>query len=391
MTTTKFFPKSLSVAVTSSNKSSHYIEFRFISLLQQLLNFKLVKIESADQQLGLLKDDGNWTGVIGMLQREEADIGLGKLFITPERSSAVDFSYPTLYGTVTFATDKPKYISSSYAVLYPFSFYVWIAVIISLIIVFLVSYFSVRPKCGFQSMLLTIYGIFLEHSMKMKFSKLGTKLLLSFWIVGTMFITFAYKAVLLSFLTFPTLTGIRDVSELSKAAESDSIKCSTYKGSLIYSVLQHSKDESWNKIAECMTRSDMFLVTTTDFIPPTSYKKAFISLKSNLGRMKTNYYISDDHFYTALIAIAVRKSFCCKDRLDELIHKVSAAGIFNKFLEEEAFFFSLPYTSAKVEAQESERKITLKDLSVAFVLLIFGYIISFISFILEITSAKRNH
>lgn len=388
MSATKKFPNSLKLAVISTNETLLSFEYDFFYLIQKLIDFKLEIQTPADKQLGMLRN-GNWTGIIGMLQREEVDMGIGKLMVTYERSLTVDYCYPYLYGPTTFVTDKPEYTSSSYAVLYAFSFPVWIAVFASFIVVLLASYASARQKTGFQSLLLMMYGILMEKSMKSKCSKPSSKLLLFLWIGSTMFLTVAYKAVLLSFLSSPTLTGIRDISQLSKASESNSFKCSTYEGSINHAILQSSEDESWKKIAECLTRSNMFTADMDGFLGPTSYKKAFINLRSNLYSMKTKYYVSDDNFYTNMMAIAVRKSFCCKDRLDELIHKMFAAGIFDKFLRDEEFINSITNIHTRFDEQDRERKITLEDLSGAFILLIIGFIFSFIALTLELIS--NNH
>ncbi|KAJ8865963.1 hypothetical protein PR048_033487 [Dryococelus australis] len=50
-------------------------------------------IVSPNQGAGMVTEDGCWTGVIGMLQRNETEVGLGELTITKERSLVADFTH----------------------------------------------------------------------------------------------------------------------------------------------------------------------------------------------------------------------------------------------------------------------------------------------------------
>lgn len=55
---------------------------------------------------GNLREDGTWTGIVGQLADNEADIGLGTLQRLEEREMAIDFTMP-YYDTVGFAVVLP--------------------------------------------------------------------------------------------------------------------------------------------------------------------------------------------------------------------------------------------------------------------------------------------
>ncbi|KAJ8865966.1 hypothetical protein PR048_033490 [Dryococelus australis] len=65
-------------------------------------------IVSPNQGGGMVTEDGCWTGVIGMLQRNETEVGLGELTITKERSLVADFTHiyweRSLYAYVRWPT-----------------------------------------------------------------------------------------------------------------------------------------------------------------------------------------------------------------------------------------------------------------------------------------------
>ena len=64
--------------------------------LQKITNFSYVMTPSVDGAWGSLKDDGTWSGMVGMILRDEVDIAVADFFITLDRSFVVDFSIPLM-------------------------------------------------------------------------------------------------------------------------------------------------------------------------------------------------------------------------------------------------------------------------------------------------------
>ncbi|GIY11041.1 lig_chan-Glu_bd domain-containing protein [Caerostris extrusa] len=119
---------------TLSGTSVWGIEGKFLEILASKLNFQYEIISPEDGKWGSLMENGTWSGIIGMVARGEADMGLTYLAIMEDRSKFVDFSTPYYSFGRTFVTDKPG-ISPKYAVfLYPFSLDVWILFFIFLVI-----------------------------------------------------------------------------------------------------------------------------------------------------------------------------------------------------------------------------------------------------------------
>ena len=55
-------------------------------MIQEKLNFSYSMVISPDDSYGVMDDEGNWTGLVGMLQNNEADICINDLTITMERA-----------------------------------------------------------------------------------------------------------------------------------------------------------------------------------------------------------------------------------------------------------------------------------------------------------------
>jgi len=100
---------------------------------------------SDDSQYGVEEEPGNWTGLIGMLQREEIDMIAADLTQTWSRMSIVDFSKPFLATSLTLLlkdTGEPVPIWSRW--LAPFSAPLWLILLLALLATLLVLWLAVR-------------------------------------------------------------------------------------------------------------------------------------------------------------------------------------------------------------------------------------------------------
>lgn len=81
-----------------------------------------------------------WTGLIGELVNERADMIVAPLTINPERAEYIEFSKPFKYQGITILEKKPSRSSTLVSFLQPFSNTLWILVMVSVHVVALVLY-----------------------------------------------------------------------------------------------------------------------------------------------------------------------------------------------------------------------------------------------------------
>lgn len=81
-----------------------------------------------------------WTGLIGELVSERADLIVAPLTINPERAEFIEFSKPFKYQGITILEKKPSRSSTLVSFLQPFSNTLWILVMVSVHVVALVLY-----------------------------------------------------------------------------------------------------------------------------------------------------------------------------------------------------------------------------------------------------------
>lgn len=80
-------------------------------------------------------DNISFSGGLGMLQRRQADLFLGDIAISSERTAAVEFSFFTLADSGAFATQSPELLNEALALIRPFQSNVWPLLILTFIAV----------------------------------------------------------------------------------------------------------------------------------------------------------------------------------------------------------------------------------------------------------------
>ena len=102
-----------------------------IEEISQILGFHYTIKLVADGNYGSFdKVKGEWSGMIGELQSQKADLVVADITITYEREQGVDFTMPFMNLGVTILYKKPtKKDPNLFSFLSPLSFDVWIYII----------------------------------------------------------------------------------------------------------------------------------------------------------------------------------------------------------------------------------------------------------------------
>lgn len=103
----------------------------------QFGHYVLKNVSSSKGSVGVKKV---WTGLIGEVVGERADMIVAPLTINPERAEFIEFSKPYKYQGITILEKKPSRSSTLVSFLQPFSNTLWILVMVSVHVVALVLY-----------------------------------------------------------------------------------------------------------------------------------------------------------------------------------------------------------------------------------------------------------
>ncbi|XP_063845423.1 glutamate receptor ionotropic, kainate glr-3-like [Scylla paramamosain] len=121
-----------------------------ISLVADHLGFCIKFLRAPDGQYGEALPNGSWTGCIGMLQRDEADLG-GTLFsVMWRRSAVVDFTFPLYIDQTNVFYTLPKVTSDMLGFIKPYTLQSWVMLIMGCVIVFLTITFVLQSAANMK-------------------------------------------------------------------------------------------------------------------------------------------------------------------------------------------------------------------------------------------------
>ncbi|XP_048507258.1 glutamate [NMDA] receptor subunit 1 isoform X2 [Athalia rosae] len=227
--------------------------------LSKTINFTYSLALSPDGQFGSYMAKNNsfgskkeWSGLIGELVNERADMIIAPLTINPERAEFIEFSKPFKYQGITILEKKPSRSSTLVSFLQPFSNTLWILVMVSVHVVALVLYlldrfspfgrFKLANTDGTEEDALNLssaiwfaWGVLLNSGIGEGTPRsFSARVLGMVWAGFAMIIVASYTANLAAFLVLERpktkLTGIND-ARLRNTMEN--LTCATVKGSAV--------------------------------------------------------------------------------------------------------------------------------------------------------------
>ncbi|XP_058984553.1 glutamate [NMDA] receptor subunit 1 [Musca domestica] len=236
-----------------------------LKALSQRINFTYELGLSPDGQFGhyILKNSTTgtlpssppkkeWTGLIGELVNERADMIVAPLTINPERAEYIEFSKPFKYQGITILEKKPSRSSTLVSFLQPFSNTLWILVVVSVHVVALVLYLLDRfspfgrfklshvdsheeKALNLSSAIWFAWGVLLNSGIGEGTPRsFSARVLGMVWAGFAMIIVASYTANLAAFLVLERpktkLSGIND-ARLRNTMEN--LTCATVKGSSV--------------------------------------------------------------------------------------------------------------------------------------------------------------
>uniref|UniRef100_Q296F7 Glutamate [NMDA] receptor subunit 1 n=1 Tax=Drosophila pseudoobscura pseudoobscura TaxID=46245 RepID=NMDA1_DROPS len=229
--------------------------------LSKRINFTYDLALSPDGQFGhyLLRNNTGamtlrkeWTGLMGELVNERADMIVAPLTINPERAEYIEFSKPFKYQGITILEKKPSRSSTLVSFLQPFSNTLWILVMVSVHVVALVLYLLDRfspfgrfklshsdsneeKALNLSSAVWFAWGVLLNSGIGEGTPRsFSARVLGMVWAGFAMIIVASYTANLAAFLVLERpktkLSGIND-ARLRNTMEN--LTCATVKGSSV--------------------------------------------------------------------------------------------------------------------------------------------------------------
>lgn len=369
----------------------HYrMGIKLCKIISHVLGCQYEVVYPEDGEFGSFSN-GSWSGMVGMVYRGDADLAISEIAITEERQKVVDFSYPFSVTEVTFITKQLKYTYNIATFLKIFSWKVWSYLGLFHLAMPFIFYFMFFKRYSFSKTAITSFATFFGQPSLKPSQKISERMLVVFWMICMMIMSFTYKANLLSLLTSPKMNGIRIIPELSAEVEKGEYECTTFPGSFYVDDMLKSDIRSWQIIGRNLFKNG----GSSDVAKALAYvgnkNIAFIGSVFNFKHLENKYFISKDFFFIELPAIAMRKNFPYKSKVNKAIHKIYAGGLFDKMLEEERFFkFMQNVTDLRPRNVETARVLSLEHVYNTFCVLLIGHILAFCCFFIEFYSGRNE-
>ncbi|XP_015929584.1 glutamate receptor ionotropic, kainate glr-3-like [Parasteatoda tepidariorum] len=355
------------------------VDGRLLKIISDVLKFNLSFVSPIDGEWGTQTSNGSWSGLIGMLQRNEADIAMAFLKISEDYLTVADASTPYMHQPVKFIVGKPKAQSTSVAFLKTFDVAVWIGVGVALL--FLLFIFKILFDESFGNTLLQFVGNLLKQPTTIPITSKPRALLLGFWWFSALVISFSYSAAVLSFLSYPMdEKAIRNFEDLSKAVEKGTHRCLTLRGSNLDGVLKSEKNVHLRNLGKTIEQNGWYFNIGERLIEKEFSDAAIMDLKFmldvNYGYLERDFTsMSMDGLESGFTAMSITKRFCCKNAINTVLSRVQCSGIFDKITRDELvtnWILKSNGTYVKPEAGA----LTLDDVRGPFLILLGGYTIA---------------
>lgn len=362
-------------------KPINVINSELIKLLAKKFGFSYEFVSPTDTDYGRLFPNGSWSGMVGMVHRGDADIIIDDLSVTESRSKVIDFSQPYSIDRWTFATKFMKQSHSNIFFLKPFSVEVWIAIIISFFLASLIAYILFKENNTYKN--LNVFRSPTKSSVNSS-ETYALYILRAGCMIAEIFIRLFFTSLLLSYLVIPPLNDVRTIQELGKAVLEDRYRCASYGIYYLTDIMYKSEDPHLKIIGHSLSKykgsSDIEnLFNNTE----SRTEMAYIGTETYLKIFTKRYFVSEDGFLPDLISIGIKKDFCCKDQLNSVLNYILASGIFNRFINYE-YFHKIVRPTLHVQAENTYRPLSIKDIEGLFALLSVGCTVSIVILFIEI-------
>nr|XP_053636398.1 glutamate receptor ionotropic, delta-2-like [Cherax quadricarinatus] len=373
---------------------------KVMDYLCEALNFTYSFLRPPDGVFGVRLSNASWTGMLGMMVREEVSIAAGPFMIDTYRAEVVDFTVPIFidYWRILASRGLPKV--DPWGFLFPLAPLVW-AIILGMLVVLAAAVFlmyafgSVRN--GYQNYWVEVaFGyvrILLQQDTTLPIIWLWERLLLLVWMMVTLVLTRSYSGNLMALLAVRHIP--QPYQTLRQVLDDPSVTIIWEQGSATISYMKLAKSGVFRELAESEKIGRLIYVPTSEFqeIIDTLVRRGdhvFINVHSGLKSSiaqdftktgKCSFYESKEEFLMAIYVMIGQKNSPLLPFINKRIMSMTEAGLFFQWLiAEEPNSTVCDHVSNKITVNEA---LSLSNLWGMLVILLVGDITSLFVLFLE--------
>lgn len=404
-----FVEQSLDVVTNQTVFTGAYVEV--MALLGQFMNCTFDVTLPPDGLWGSKGPNNSWTGIVGMLQRRQADFAVAILSHLYERTQAMDFAdIPLAHEFATGVYKKPKPITNTLA-LYakPFSIEVWLLLCGSTLIYGVIIWLFTRllqsdGKVGGLFVIWNLFKSFFGQASAQEVSKFSqaVSILWLSWFLFAFLITSLWTCSIISFLT--TTVYPETFTNLEELILQDTYKIGILGKSSYETTISNPDHASykklWNKV-KSLEKSDKHVLSSDNLVhlnTVISENYVYITNSATVRLMMAQHCqltSMPDRLILTQFAIGMQKNSAYKELVNDFSLKLAEFGIIDHLL---AQFFDKGSSSAKpatdAEGNQCENsninqvQISFYHLQFVFIALLFALAFCLGVFVTEVLCNK---
>ncbi|XP_071535556.1 probable glutamate receptor [Panulirus ornatus] len=317
------------------------------------LNFTYVFVRPLDKIWGSKQDDGSWSGMVGMVMREEADIGLGPYSFNPSRAEAVDFTWPIGIENTRIIAGRGRPEVDPWGFLLPLAPLVWAAILTALLVVltsvFLLSSCLPEDEEGhgaWSGKAFQFIRILLQQSIRLAGKRWWERAMLLLWMMTTLVLTRSYASNLMSLLAvrhipqpYQTLRDVLDDTSVTMIWQSNSTNAHYFR-SVDFGIYKEVADAEkggrtlFVRIGEFAHYIDT-LVSQGDhvLIEAETLTKFLLSIEFS-RRGKCDFYLSRGGFLPRMYGLIGQKKSPIVPAISKSIVDIMEVGLYDQWLKQ---------------------------------------------------------
>nr|XP_053636400.1 glutamate receptor-like [Cherax quadricarinatus] len=358
-------------------------------------------VRPPDGVWGVRLSNGSWTGMMGMVVREEVSIGAGPFMLDRWRAEAVDYTVPMLLDYWRYLAGRGLPKVDPWGFLFPLAPLVW-ATILGMFVM-LAAVVFLMYSCGFLKgddhnyWLHVTFGyirILLQQDTTLPIYWLWERVVLMVWMMVTLVLTRSYSGNLMALLAvrhipqpYKTLRDVVDDPSVTVIWEKDSAtvpflktaKSGIYReiadaekiGRLIY--LPHRQ---YPETIDTLVRRGDHVITGDH----NGFKSTIAQDFTKTG--KCSFYESKEEFMQVILSMVSQQDSPLVPALNKRMMSMTEAGLFFQWLiAEEPNSTVCDHVPTKITVNEA---LSLSNLWGMFVIFLVGHLTSLSVFCLEL-------
>ncbi|XP_063840053.1 glutamate receptor ionotropic, kainate glr-3-like isoform X2 [Scylla paramamosain] len=219
-----------------------------IELIAHNLRIDYELITAPEKVWGGPDKDGNWNGMLGVLQRGDAEFAIGPFTITPQRETICDMSVPISGANKDIMMERPRLRTDMAGFLKAFTLEVWLLTAMSILAISCATIVLVKAEghvfgrvvknAYSHTILWVLKSVTQESSLWLPPHDAG-RVLVTTWLLASLVFMSSYSGILTAMLTLPRI--IIPIDSLADLVAQDDISWRLEGGSSLHQYFREAK------------------------------------------------------------------------------------------------------------------------------------------------------